>query len=492
LPFEAETPTAMMFQHAYEEPFPLAEAAPELPQPIVDIIERMMAKDPDARNASCTAVRADVRAFCEGRALSSRAPAVAGPVPKSRAPAQASKVPRPVLARPPRLEPWDDEQFMASLEGGTRQGPWHRLREFAVTLFRRHAPEIVKNLQSTTQQVESALADYERRRNRLAQLRDEARSLANELSKQVRTQEAALEKKEKESLPEESLAEEQEQLEALRQQRDEQAQSLEGIEQQFIRADGTLARLRSQNSSLKARLRAAQASQAVYEQEQRTGRWRRWPLLAVAGAAMLGMLLLGIIFFIKYRGADGRTRELTVGVSTTSEKTTKGSSEQGSKPGETLPARYRNSLGMEFVLVPRGKFWMGGGNGSLNDAKEVEIPYEFYVGVYEVTQDEWQTITGTNPSWFSRTGRGKDKVKDIPDEELKHFPVENVSWSDAQLFLQALNAREKELGWVYRLPKAAEWEYACRGGPRANKDEYGYNGSSVFKCKAREKRPSNR
>src|SRR5260370_29282497 len=71
---------------------------------------------------------------------------------------------------------------------------------------------------------------------------------------------------------------------------------------------------------------------------------------------------------------------------------------------------------------------------------------------------------GTNPSYFSRKGTGRNDVLDISDEELKLFPVESVSWNDAQEFIQKLNEKERGRGYLYRLPSEAEWEYACRGG----------------------------
>jgi serine/threonine protein kinase/FKBP-type peptidyl-prolyl cis-trans isomerase/formylglycine-generating enzyme required for sulfatase activity len=139
-----------------------------------------------------------------------------------------------------------------------------------------------------------------------------------------------------------------------------------------------------------------------------------------------------------------------------------------------LPPTFKNSLGMEFVLVPKGKSWLGGGGGKPGD-KEVEIADDFYLGKYEVTQEEWEKATGVNPSHFSRTGGGQDMVNDIPDAELKRFPVEQVSWDDVQLFLERLNKGEKETGWVYRLPNEAEWEYACRGGPPSDRFESAYD-----------------
>src|SRR5260370_12527725 len=84
--------------------------------------------------------------------------------------------------------------------------------------------------------------------------------------------------------------------------------------------------------------------------------------------------------------------------------------------------------------------------------------------MHTVTQAQWQAVMGKNPSFFSRGGQGKDQVKDIPDADLKLFPVESVSWKDAQEFIKKLNEKERGRGWLYRLPTEAEWEYACRGG----------------------------
>jgi serine/threonine protein kinase len=131
-------------------------------------------------------------------------------------------------------------------------------------------------------------------------------------------------------------------------------------------------------------------------------------------------------------------------------------------------ATFTNALGMEFVLVPRGKSWLRGGGGKFGD-QEVEFRADFYLGKYEVTQEEWEKVMEKNPSHFSRTGAGRDAVKDIPDADLKRFPVEMVSWNEVQVFLTRLNTQTREAGWVYRLPKEVEWEYACRGGPMADR-----------------------
>ena len=136
-------------------------------------------------------------------------------------------------------------------------------------------------------------------------------------------------------------------------------------------------------------------------------------------------------------------------------------------------ASFTNSLGMDFVLVRGGRFPMGGGKGKLGDS-EVEIS-TFYLGKYEITQEQWQRLTKENPSFFRRGGRGDAAVKDVPDSELKQFPVEMVSWTDAKNFIRLLNNRDRVNGWFYRLPKIAEWEYACRGGLSADPQNYSFD-----------------
>jgi formylglycine-generating enzyme required for sulfatase activity len=95
--------------------------------------------------------------------------------------------------------------------------------------------------------------------------------------------------------------------------------------------------------------------------------------------------------------------------------------------------------------------------------------------VYPVTQAQWQAVMGHNPSWFSRTGKGKDKVTGVSDADLGRFPVECVSWDDVQDFLEKLNARLAGGGLAYRLTSSEEWEYICRGGPLSSQKQSAYH-----------------
>jgi formylglycine-generating enzyme required for sulfatase activity len=119
-----------------------------------------------------------------------------------------------------------------------------------------------------------------------------------------------------------------------------------------------------------------------------------------------------------------------------------------------------NSIGMKLVLIPAGKFMMGtpateAERDAIEVQHEVEITRPFYLGVYEVTQEQYAKLMGKNNP-FNRGSRFKGADR----------PVENIRWNHAVEFCKRLSARpeEKKAGRVYRLPTEAEWEYACRAG----------------------------
>jgi formylglycine-generating enzyme required for sulfatase activity len=123
---------------------------------------------------------------------------------------------------------------------------------------------------------------------------------------------------------------------------------------------------------------------------------------------------------------------------------------------------------MKFVKIPRGTFWMGW-DSDKKQSRQVEIKQDFELAAYTVTQGQWQELMGNNPSEFSRHGRNRGMVP-YDEADLRRFPVENVSWNDVQTFLKKLNEREKGKGWLYRLPREAEWEYACRGAATSKEE----------------------
>jgi formylglycine-generating enzyme required for sulfatase activity len=128
-----------------------------------------------------------------------------------------------------------------------------------------------------------------------------------------------------------------------------------------------------------------------------------------------------------------------------------------------------DSVLMTFVRLPKGTFYMGW-DGRPGSAKQTEIKEDFEIATHDVTQGQWQAIMGKNPSWFSRANGGRNWILDVSDEELKLFPVENVSWDDARNFIKTLNEKEAGRGYLYRLPSEAEWEYACRAGATSEEE----------------------
>ncbi len=126
------------------------------------------------------------------------------------------------------------------------------------------------------------------------------------------------------------------------------------------------------------------------------------------------------------------------------------------------PKAITNSIGMKLVLIHAGSFRMGSpedeeGRQELQESPhEISIRKSYYLGVFEVTQSQFMSVIGTNPSYFQK--------KEMDNRDTSSFPVEMVTWNDAVAFCEALSElqEERSVGRQYRLPTEAEWEYACR------------------------------
>jgi formylglycine-generating enzyme required for sulfatase activity len=136
---------------------------------------------------------------------------------------------------------------------------------------------------------------------------------------------------------------------------------------------------------------------------------------------------------------------------------------------ETLTVDLGRGVKMEFVRIPAGEFDMGspGSDQDANDGEKpqhhVQITRAFYLGRYPVTQAQYAALTGSNPSYFSAIGHGRERVQGL---DTRPHPVESVAHSDAEQFCRRLTEQHGQRGRRFTLPSEAEWEYACRAGSR--------------------------
>ncbi|NQT39791.1 MAG: formylglycine-generating enzyme family protein, partial [Planctomycetes bacterium] len=116
------------------------------------------------------------------------------------------------------------------------------------------------------------------------------------------------------------------------------------------------------------------------------------------------------------------------------------------EPPKKLAVDLGGGVELDLVLIPAGSFLMG--DDRAKPVHKVRITKPFYLGKYEVTQEQWEAVMGSNPSNFKGAKN----------------PVEQVSWDNCQQFLVKLNAKSGGQGGKFVLPTEAQWEYACRAG----------------------------
>ena len=126
------------------------------------------------------------------------------------------------------------------------------------------------------------------------------------------------------------------------------------------------------------------------------------------------------------------------------------------KHGDVKTVLLPGNVPLEMVYVASGSFDMGSPIQEIGRCDDellhrVNLTRGFWLGKFPVTQRQWESVVGFNPSYY----KGLDN------------PVEMVSWNDCQKFIAKCNQElQKEFGGEVRLPTEAEWEYACRAGSR--------------------------
>ncbi len=138
---------------------------------------------------------------------------------------------------------------------------------------------------------------------------------------------------------------------------------------------------------------------------------------------------------------------------------------------------YTNPIGMMFMKIGPGTFQMGAPDGERDRLKDegpvhpVTIGYSLLMGKFEVTQEEYEKVMGSNPS----------------DQDLDpKNPVENVDWDQAKAFVKKLSGMDPK--YKYRLPSEAEWEFGCRAGTttvfafgdQLGSDQANFDGTSPY------------
>ena len=290
LPFESDSPTTRLFQHAYEEPTPLASVAPHTPPALTAVVSRMMAKSPDDRYPTCAAVLTDLAKIRqEIRSL----PGAGGP-PQARPPMQ--RTPSPAATQDfTNSDPLAAVDYFSRLPS-TDKG-WRRAFSRVKSLLLRHAPAVVADWRTTEQQVDLAVAECRRRHDELTRLVAEGESVARAIQSQLNdavAAETAASKRLADAGPE-SQEQAQQALEGCRQRRAELAQNdtahdeqLAELRAKLVATNGRLIELANQRDLLQARWKMAQAQMRLDFAPVR----RRWPawMFATAGLVVASLV----------------------------------------------------------------------------------------------------------------------------------------------------------------------------------------------------------
>jgi len=199
---------------------------------------------------------------------------------------------------------------------------------------------------------------------------------------------------------------------------------------------------------------AREARARIKELKRKMANPVAWERPAIIGGGVLAVVLLAWLVSNMFGGRDPQLSESSQlsENSPASKDTTQFVSVEKPKQDTTAPKTiFKDPFERLMVRVAGGTFTMVilKGEGSLEDCPSLVKVGSFSIGKYEVTQAQWRSVMGKNPS----------KHKQCED-----CPVGRVSWNDVKSFIKKLNEKTSK---NYRLPTESEWEYAARGGNKS-------------------------
>jgi WD40 repeat protein/serine/threonine protein kinase/uncharacterized coiled-coil protein SlyX len=402
LPFEADSPTAMIFQHVYEAPPDLSEVVPGVPAYLAQSVAKLLSKNPADRYESADELLAKWRAWHRGQ---------------SRA---AEYGPRTAIVTVPEFA--DSLPPIELVEKPSTVGWWGNLQRRAFGLARRRAPKLVERLLNTRQQVDGAVIEYEDRCHDLEALVTEAEAIILELSDQAQDQRQAAARWQKtvesdvDAAAKHAAQVEQERCERtvseLDQQIAEQQSALDELRLRLSKANATLLSLRNQRDLLNARLQSAEAALQLEEGPPTARLMRRLAIPAIAVALIGIAVIVAAVVIYKIRNQPDPIAQGTPGAGATQ---------------------------------PEGS---GGGSGDENDTSQrsnvtVDGNTQLYRGatLNEVFKGEVTAIAFATPSYDQRG--------------MPYFPHRfrfAAAGDDASIYLCEVDPQRPNLSSVRRIP----------------------------------------
>lgn len=288
LPFEADSPTAVLFKHPYEIPQPLCEVRPDVPELLSELVDRLLSKSPDERPGSADELLAELRALrahCTARGATPGDPADRG---------------NSIVVEAPDFEEWEGpfgQSLAPAVDGWMRQA-----QDRLATMIRRHAPDFLQELRGDEGRMNDAVAMYERRRRRLRRLAEEGQDVLDEIAERVASHRRAAAAHSRRVRDADSAGESQRAAEEkdremrladqLEEQLERQRNELETMRTNLAKVNGTLAQLESRRAVLQARMRTADARARLAGGRLSTSPGRRRWLFAAGALFVLGIALL--------------------------------------------------------------------------------------------------------------------------------------------------------------------------------------------------------